>query len=150
MKKILSIFIIFALLLSLLSCREQRDAYAILSEFVRAYGAEGVIYSPSIPEGERGYMPDGMTEKIYVFCGNLPDNFAVFLNSRADFGAECGVFVCSDATQCDIAEEACLERIGILGRGSENAFVKRTDRVVFYSTLTDKKRAEELWREIIR
>ena len=150
MKKIITVFVLLSLLLGLSSCKNEPDAYELLSDFVNSYGAEGIIYSPLISEGEKGYMPSGMVERIYIFCGNLPRNFAVFLNSHADSRSECGVFVCSDAAQCQIVEEACLERIELLGQGSEVAFVKRTDNVVFYSTMTDRKRAEQLWREIIR
>ena len=150
MKRILLLFTVFSLIFSLMGCREERDSYALLSEFISAYGAEGIIYSPSLGEGEDGYIRDGLIEKIYVFSGRFPDNFAVFLNSRPDFGSECGVFVCLGAEQCAMVEEACLERIRLLGRGNDCAFVKRQGNTVFYSTMTDKERAERLWREIIR
>ena len=109
MKKIITIFVLLSLLLGLSSCKNEPNAYELLSDFVNSYGAEGIIYSPLISEGEKGYMPSGMVERIYIFCGNLPRNFAVFLNSHADSRSECGVFVCSDAAQCQIVEEACLE-----------------------------------------
>ena len=150
MKRILLLFTVFSLLFSLNSCEAERDAYMMLTEFISAYGADGIIYSPAISEGENGYIRDGLIEKIYVFSGEFPHNFAVFLNSRPDFGSECGVFVCLGAEQCAMVEEACFERIRLIGRGNDCAFVKRQGNTVFYSTMTDKERAERLWREIIR
>lgn len=150
MKRLISILLLLTFTLSLFSCKEQRDAYSLLSEFVSAYGAEGVIYSPDISEGHDGYITDGLVEKIYDFSGRFPDEFAIFLNSHPDFGSECAVFICADAQERELVEEACLKRIRLLGRGSDTSFIKRQGSIIFYSTMKDKKRAEELWREIIR
>ncbi len=150
MKKTLSLILFVALLLSFVSCAATEDARDLLTQFVMAYGAEGIIYSTGIPEGEEGHLPDGLIEKIFVFSGKLPENFAIFLNSHADFGSECGVFVCSDVNELEVAREACLERISLLGRGGSNAFIKSCDNIIFYSTMQDRARAEGIWREIIR
>ncbi len=150
MKKALSLILFVAMLLSLCSCNRTDDARELLTQFVSAYGAEGIIYSTKIPEGEEGHLTGDLIEKIFVFSGKFPENFAIFLNSRADFGSECGVFVCTDVSELSVAREVCLERISLLGRGSANAFIKCCDNVVFYSTMQDRERAEGIWREIIR
>lgn len=150
MKKALSLILFVAMLLSLCSCNRTDDARELLTQFVEAYGAEGIIYSTKIPEGEAGHLTGDLIEKIFVFSGKFPENFAIFLNSHADFGSECGVFVCGDVSELSVAREACLERISLLGRGNENAFIKSSDNVLFYSTMQDRERAEGIWREIIR
>ena len=150
MKKLVCITLLISLAFGLFSCKKQYDAYGMLWEFVRAYGAEGVIYSPAIPEGEDGCVTEGLIEKIYVYSGRFPENYAIFLNSHADYGSECGVFVCENADMALMVEEMCLERIRLLGRGSEIAFVKRDGNVIFYSTMSQRDRAEKIWRQIIR
>ena len=150
MKKHIAVTILFFYLFSLFSCTEKRDAYALLTEFTTAYAADGVIYSPVIKEGDEGYVGKGLIERIFIYTGDFPTNYAIFLNSHPDFGSECGVFVCDSADQCDRITEACLERIDLLGRGRDNCFVKRTGLSVFYSTFSDRERAERLWCEIIR
>lgn len=150
MRRIVAILLIIALCISLFSCTSEVDSLLRLRDFIRAYGASGIIYSPRISEGEEGYIPPGLIERIYVFSGDFPDEYAIFLNSRPEYGYECGLFICSDADTLDMMEEACLERIGLIDGGGERSFVKRTSNSVFYSTMKDKERAEALWREMIR
>lgn len=150
MRKI-AILILFAFVFSsLLSCRAEPDAYAMLNSFVRTYGAEGIIYSPEIAEGNAGYVYEGLMEKIYRFSGDFPTNYAVFLNNRVDHPSECGLFVCSDAEMLDMVEEMCLERIRLLSLGEDHAFVKRSRNICFYSTMQDRDRAERIFSQIIR
>ena len=150
MRRIVAFFLIITLCLSLFSCTAEPDSFEMLKDFIKAYGASGVIYSPHIPEGREGYIPKGFIEKIYVFSGDFPDEYAVFLNSRPEYGYECALFICSDAATLDMMEEASLERIALLDGRGERSFVKRTSNSIFYSTMKDKKRAEALWREMIR
>ena len=151
MKKIIStILLIVIFLLSLSSCKRNRDAYEMLNEFVLTYGAEGIIYSPRITEGNDGYIRDGLIDKIYRFHGGFPTNYAIFLNSHPDYSVECGIFVCTDVEMCERVEEMCLERIKLLAMGEKHAFVKRSGTVVFYSTMPDRDRAEKIFNQIIR
>lgn len=150
MKRLISLLIVFALVFGLYSCKGERDAHRLLKEFITVYGAEGVIYSPNIAEGESGYIEKGFLEKIYVFSGNFPDNYALFLNTHPISPAECGVFVTDNADEIAMVEEMCLERIRLLSGGGEHAFVKISGDTVFYSTMQDRERAEKIWREIIR
>ena len=150
MKKPVAIILLLATVFLMVCCRAEPDSYGLLIEFVNTYGADGVIYSPIVPEGKDGYIKDGFVETIYLFYGRFPENYAIFLNSRPDFSSECGIFVCSDAEMVDIVEEMCLERIRLLCSGDKRAFVKRNHNVVFYSTLPDRERAEKIFSEIIR
>ena len=150
MKKIISILIIFAIILSLSSCGKKQDPYAMMDEFIRVYGAEGIIYSPKIREGEVGYISDGLIERAFRLSGGLPDSYAVFLNSHPHLGSECGAFLCEDADMLSCMEEACLERIGLLDPGRERSFIKISGRLIFYSTMEDMSLAKKIWQEIIK
>ena len=151
MKRVVSLILLSVILsFTLSSCKAERDAYEVVRDFVSAYGAEGVIYSPRFVEGEEGYIRDDLIRKIYVFSGVLPENYAVFLNSRLDFSSECGAFVSSNAEVLGMIEEMCLERIRLLSEGGSHAFVKRSRNLVFYSTMKDRERAEKIFSEIIR
>ena len=146
MKKLISVLLILVIL-SLTSCREEQNAYEILTEFASLYGAEGIIYSPEIPEGQGGYLPDGLVERIFLFTDGIGENFAILLNTHIDSPAECGVFVCSDDAEMLQCEEVCLERLRVLG--SEGGFVKRRGRVVYYALMPDPERAERIFKQII-
>ena len=151
MKRIIVLILcISALCFNLVSCREGRNARRMLEDFVAAYGADGIIYSPEVGEGNDGYVYDGLMERIYVFSGSFPTNYAVFLNSRPDFYAECAIFVCSDAAMLNTVEEMCLERVRLLSGGANHAFVRRSGNICFYSTMPDRERAEKIFSEIIR
>lgn len=150
MNKILALIIAFAFVFSLVSCSNEPDTYRLLCEFVKTYGAEGVIYYPDAAEGEDGYITKGFIEKIYLFYGSFPDNFAILLNSRTDYSSECGIFFCDDAEMLQMVEEMCLERIRLICHGDDRAFVKRSGKIVFYSTMPDRVRAERIFSEIIR
>ncbi len=150
MRKIIAFILCISLCLCLTSCEQNPDAYALLGEFAAVYGAQGVIYSPKISEGNDGYVYEGLVEKIYVFSGRFPDNYAILLNSRPDFSSECAIFVCTDVEMLYMVEEMCLERIRILCGRDECAFVKRSGSIVFYSTMKDREKAERIFSEIIR
>ena len=148
MRKIICLCFIFTLLLALVGCREEQNAYDILSEFVTDYGAEGIVYSPSVSEGSPGYISDRLVERAFLFTEGLGDNFALLLNTHIDKPSECGVFVCSDDEEVRLAEEICLERVRLLS--GEGGFVKKRGRVVYYYLLSDHDRAERIFREIIK
>lgn len=131
------------------SCGEVPDAYAMMCDFARDFGISGAIYSPSVPEGEDGYTTPDLISRIYLTGEVIPSDYAVILNCRADYGAECGVFVCDSEAECTAAIEMCEERLRILSRGDGNALLIRSGNTVFYSTLTDHERAEHLWRKIV-
>ena len=80
MRRIFCIFLIIILCFGFVSCRERRPASHILSEFVSAYGAEGVIYRSDAEEWDDGYIEYDLLKKIYVFYEDFPEDFAIFLN----------------------------------------------------------------------
>lgn len=145
MRRLFSLILI--VLLPLTSCSKDYDAYELMDEFVSLYGAEGVVYSPSVEEGSDGYITPGLVERIFLFPDGLGDNFAILLNAHIDRPSECGVFVCSDGEEAFLAEEVCLERLRILD--VEGGFVKRRGRVVYYVALSDPDRAERIFKQII-
>lgn len=140
---------IFAALL-LFSCEQKCSAEGLIEEFLYSYGASGVVYSSESTEGEDGYLEDGMTEKIFVYDGDFPENYALLLNFHTDYGAECGVFVCDGADERARVVDMCEERVALLSRGGENGAIICADNIVFYSTLQDKARVVSVWNKIIR
>ena len=150
MRRILCLLLIIILCFNLASCKEARPASDMLTEFIAAYGAEGIMYRSDACEWEEGYIEYDLLKKIYVFYEDFPEDFAIFLNSHADYGSECGVFVCRDASECEAVSEMCLERIRLLDRRGKNSFVTREGRVVFYSTMSDGDRARALWRGVVK
>lgn len=149
MKRYVAFVVLILVILSLFSCERNEDPYNLLSEFLGIYDAKGIVYSPTISEGDEGYIPEGFVEKLYVFYGKFPENFALFLNSHPSYSYECGVFDCQSSDEVRKVEEACLERIRLLS-ASDRSFIIIKDNIVFYSTLKDRERAEKIWREIIR
>lgn len=151
MKRIFAFLIAVLLFLtSLTACKKREiDTDAMLREFISSYGAEGVIYSSACLEGEDGYLSSETLNKIYVIDGRFPENYAIFLNSHTDYGSECGAFVCDDTEMRLAVEEMCLERIRLLC-GKDNSFVARSDNIVFYSTMQDRAKAEQLFKKIIK
>ena len=133
----------------LLSCGKTADAYAMLTELVDLYGAEGVIYYSSAAEGEEGYMSDGLFEKLYVMVGYTPRNYAIFINSHVSTASECAAFVCRNSDEATAVTEMCEERVRLLTRGGDSYVIIRTGKTVFYSTMTDTERTERLWRKIV-
>lgn len=149
MKKIILFFCVLVLCFSFFSCAPQPSSYDMLSDFMLTYGIDGVIYTPNLSEWEDGYITDELFGKIYIYEGRVPENYALFLNSYADYGSECAVFVCKDVEEREDIIEMCEERISLFGKG-DKAFIVCADNIIFYSTLSDKVRAEEVWRKIIR
>lgn len=148
MKKLISLVILFSVTLALVSCERTQSAYSMLSEFISLYGAEGIIYSPECPEGSEGYIDSATAQRIFIFHGDMPKSYAVFLNSHVDGGAECGVFVCRDGAELSEVTEMCEERMRLLS--SDNPVLIRSGRIIFYSTLRDSDRARSLWTKILK
>lgn len=144
-----TVLLLMIILFVLSSCVKSPDAKEMLTEFCSLYSASGVIYTPEKEEGEDGYISEELFRRIYIFEGDMPKSFAIFLNSHANYGAECGVFVCDGSEERERIIEMCAERIKLLNRGSDNAFIKLSGAVVLYSTMPDKARAEALWNKIV-
>ena len=150
MKKTIILFLVLTMLSSLAACGRTPSAKALLSDFLSVYSVEGVIYSPDKSIGEDGYVYDGLMERIYVYEGDFPRDYAILLNSRLSDFSECGVFVCESDNEREAVEEMCAERIRLLLGGREGGLLMRSGRIVFYSTLEDSERCESVFRKIIR
>ena len=147
MKKILFVILLSASLLpSLFSCGREQTAEEMMRDFISAYGAEGVVYHSGCAEGDEGYLAPEKLAIIYQFSARFPTDYAIFLNSRAEYGSECAFFVTRDAEQRAATEEMCRERLRLLGGG----LLKRSRNVVFYSTMSDGDRAEQIFNQIIK
>jgi hypothetical protein len=143
------ILTLLSILFALTCCSNEPSAEEILNEFIYAYGMEGTVYSPSKESFEEGNISKELIEKIYVFDGEFPKNFAICLNSHSHKGSEVGVFVCSDENERAATVEMCLERMRLVAKNKEDAVLVRSGRIIAYSTLEEPKRAEELLMKII-
>ena len=137
------------ILIFLTSCGSEPNARLMLTELLALCSAEGVIYSPSIPEGERGSLSEDTFKKIYVYSGDMPKNCAIFLNSHVSTTSECGAFVCQSDAELLALTEACLERIRLLS-GEGKGIVITSRRILFYSTMSEPSLVEALWKRVLR
>ncbi len=150
MRKMLAILQLLVCLCCFSSCTSTSDSYAVMTDLISAYGADGIIYSPTVAEGESGYIDAALFRRIYAFECSPPLNYAIFLNSHADYGAECGVFVTSDSAETETILSLCRERVKLLDPKEEYGTVIKRGNVIFYSTLRDTERAERLFLSAIR
>ena len=148
MKKIIAFFITVAISIGMTSCSQARSAREMLDELMELYPATGAVYYSDACETEEGYISEELFSRIYVYHGELPSEFAIYLNTHTDYGSECGVFVCEDEDERARVTDMCRERIDLVGRGGDHAFIARSGSVVFYSTLSDRERAEKIWNAV--
>ena len=139
--------VIFSLML--VSCHAAPSAEDMLTDFMSAYSAEGIVYSSVAREGDVGYLDRDTLTEIYQDREIPNENYAVFLNSRPDYGSECGVFVCKDTEEVRRVTDTLERRLKLL-RGEERSLLIRSGNIVFYSTMRDRDTAEKIWRDIIR
>ncbi len=149
MKKV-CILIIFILCLSLFSCERELSAYEFMTELSAAYPFEGVIYHSGVEQYGEGYMSEELFRTVYVYSDEIPRDYAVFLNSRTERGAECGIFKSGNASQRQALVDMAYERIELVSPRGGSGLVMTSGEFVFYSTLPDKERAGELFRSIIK
>ncbi len=149
MKKKVSLIILSLVMLLLSSCSDEPSAELLLSDFTESYGAEGIIYSSEKSLGEEGYVPEGLTEKIYIYEGAFPKNYAIFLNSHTHKGSEAAIFICKDEKERQKVSEMCLERMKTVSDGKDDRILIRCGNIIAYSTLEDAEKAEELLKKII-
>ncbi len=140
----------FALCFSLFSCEKSISCYEFLTEFSAEYPLDGVIYHSSAEEYEDSYLSEELFRTVYIYSGDIPSDFALFLNSRPSRGEECGIFKARDARERRELISMCYERCGLVSeRGSEYLVLTSGD-FVFYSTLSDNERAKNIFESIIK
>ena len=155
-------FACFVCALSMLFCLcscggEARDASALMREFTSAYGFGGVIYSPSVREGEAGYTDDRFFESVWGEGAEYVSDFAVIFSSSLDKSGECAVFICYNdfdaARVCEMIYRRfdLIASLGIVTDTSclEDSFVLRRGRAVVASALSDNERARNVWKKIV-
>ena len=150
MKKGIAFILIVISALSLVGCKKEASAEKILDEFLLMYGGEGTVYSSDKSITDEGYITEDVLSKAYVYEGDFPKNFAILLNSRTAKGFECGVFICEGEDERATVLEMCRERLDLLSERAEEGIFVRSGNLVFYTTASDKKRAEEIIKKIIR
>ena len=131
----------FVLMFALSSCSEPLPPRDLLSEFVKAYGAEGIIYHFEAKEGEEGYLSPEL--EILAFGDrHLPRSYAILLNTHLDTAAECGLFLIEGNREELI--DLCTYRTALLDPGGERTYIAIFGDYMFYSTLPDRDRAKRL------
>ena len=131
----------FVLMFALSSCSEPLPPRDLLSEFVKAYGAEGVIYHSEANESEEGYLSPEL-EGLAFGDRHLPRSYAILLNTHLDTAAECGLFLIEGNREELI--DLCTYRTTLLDTGGERTYVAIFDSYMFYSTLPDRDRAKRI------
>ncbi len=145
-----AVILLIAILASFtVSCGIEPEVSDMLSDFIEDYSADGIIYYSGAREGDDGHLDPETRNKLFLGLDKTPEHYAIFLNSHSDYGAECGVFFCDGTAELYQVVEMCEKRLSIL-RGGDKSLLIRSKNTVFYSTLSDRDRAEKLWREILR
>ncbi len=144
-------------LFQLCSCAQSLSAMTFMQEFCSAYGVSSPVYSPTVREGEAGYVSEGFFLSLYGEEPYAVRDFAIILRSDLDGILECGVFVCySDYDALTVSDmlERRIELIREVAASSgleypNNAFIMRENKCVVMSVLPDSERARRIWKRII-
>ena len=137
------------------SCGESVSAYDMIREFSAAYGEIGTVYSPSVPEGERGFVREGLFESLYGdYLGSVSD-YAVILHSDGVRISECAVMVAVSEYDALLLSDALFERIELIRTVAEDdssldgAFVRRRGRLVVMCAVDDNGRAARIFDKLM-
>ncbi|MBQ9070815.1 MAG: hypothetical protein IJY23_05665 [Clostridia bacterium] len=130
---------------------------AIMTEFCERYGREAVIYSPSVREGESGYVTEDFFLAVYGEEPESVSDFAVVFYSDLDSIGEAAVLICYTDYDALRATDTLRRRIDLLktlGTGQDtsslsDAFVMRSGRVVVMCALFDNGRARKCMEKIL-
>lgn len=158
MKKALICILLFAYMLSFTSCgtNSEKTAEELMREFSEAYGGAGVIYSPSVPEGERGYCGGDFFYSLYEREEDGIADYAVLLLSHLDGAGECAVFLCRTANDALLAAGMCEDRRALLRSSygidttfADESFLLRKGRVTVFCALSDNEKAKKIWKKLL-
>ncbi len=136
--------------ISLVSCERKISAYEFMCAFASEYPLDGVIYHSSMEPYKEGYISKELFKSIYIYSGNVPEDFAVYLNSRPERGGECGVFYAADAEERRALLSMCYERCRLICEKGTEPLVLTCENLVFYSTLSDPSRTRQIFDGIIK
>ena len=147
-------FLLFLCLLltALSSCGAKESPYDIVCALRDGCAVGGVIYAPSVPEGETGYCDGSFFAVLYGEDGAGVRDYAVLLLGRADMVGECAVFVCRSAYDAIQVAAMCERRLDLLRSLSgttdispaKDGFILRRDTYVAMCALPDNERARRL------
>lgn len=146
--KKLTVICIIAAILPICGCKRETGAREIMEKFVKEYPLSGRVYYSDSPEFEDGYIPPELFLSAFIWEGELPEEFALMLNSSVDEPCECGVFYASDASEMERISESCLERLKLISDGAYKLLYCRG--FVFYAVLPDLALAEEIFYTIVK
>ena len=139
MKKLL--LLPFLCLFILSSCSEPLPPKDLLAEFVKSYGAEGIIYHSEAKEGDEGYLSPELATLAFG-DRELPRSYAILLNTHLDTPVECGLFLIEGNREELI--DLCTYRTALLDRRGERTHIAIYGDYIFYSTLSDRERAKKI------
>lgn len=139
MKKLL--LLPFLCLFILSSCSEPLPPNDLLAEFVKSYGAEGIIYHSEAKEGDEGYLSPQLA-RLAFGDRELPKSYAILLNIHLDTHTECGLFLI-EGNKKELLELSA-SRTSILDPRGDRTYIAIYDSYVFYSTLSDRERAQKI------
>ncbi len=148
MKK-LCILIFFSLFL-LTSCEKDISASDFMTDFARSYPLSGDIYLSEAEKDDVGYVSEELFRKIYRTDAEIPNEFAIYLNSRPERGAECGIFKLRDGAEKGAIIEMLSERIKLLSDRDTEGIILLSGNCIFYSTLDNPERAKEIFYRLIK
>lgn len=149
-KKIFVFVLALICVFLLFSCEKNISASDFMTDFAAAYPLEGEIYFSEAQKKDEGYISEELFRKIYRIDGEIPEEYAIYLNSRPNQGAECGIFKLRAGSKTEPITEMCLERIRLVSGREAEGVVLISDRYVFYSTLADSERAKALFYRLIK
>ena len=150
MKRIIAMLNVVIFVLFSVSCKKDFSSEDFLGDFILLYGGEGTVYSSQKLPFEEGYVSEELLSKVYIYEGDFPKNYAIFLNQRSTSGFEVGVFLCEDEDERAAVSEMCLERLDLLCENEKGGLFIRSGNLVIYTTAEDKERAELIFDKIIR
>ena len=156
MRRFLYMLTVIGIFLSLgVSCGVMPSARYLAETFREQYGIDAVIFSPGIPEGERGYVREGLFETLYGdHIGSVSD-FALILHSDGESVYECAVMLAVSEYDAVILCDVLFERMELIrsvasdDTSLDGAFVKRKGRLVVMCAMPDNRRAELIWEKIM-
>ena len=131
----------FLCLFILSACEPPAPPVDLLTEFVKAYGAEGTIYYSEAKEWDDGYLSPALASLAFGER-ELPRSYAILLNIHLDTATECGLFLI-EGNKKELLELS-IARASTLDPEGERTYIAIYGSYVFYSTLSDKDRAKRI------
>lgn len=152
------IVLLSTVVLQLASCGgEPAPPQSLMQEFCNSYGIGRTVFSPSVPEGERGYTDSAFLDTLFGdISGCVSDYAVVFTTDLAHIG-ECSLLLCYSKYDALTVTEAAQRRLDMLRttHGSldtsalDSAFLLRRGSYVLLCALEDNTLARRLWDRLL-